>query len=132
MTSTYDPNRQNSSTLRALKTEAPVVVLPSVENVVIDEAEVGAKISALFIRGLDVAMDLLNSNIASLQLPIARTVLVAATKLLGQDNNQQTRDLRVQLDAIWSELRELPDAVKADAVTPTVDDPDEEPRTSET
>lgn len=110
--------------LASFPTTTTAVIIDSDAIISINEEVIAQKIENLFVKGLDVCDKLLDSNIATLQLPIARSILSAATKLIGQDKSNATVEMRKVLDAFWKDQRET--NAQTDPALAAADNPEEE------
>lgn len=70
-----------------------------------NQAQINQQVEELFILGLKIAKKHLNSGIATLEVPIVRTLLTAATKMMGQSADSSTVEVRKALDELMGGMR---------------------------
>lgn len=70
-----------------------------------NQEQITAEVEELFLLGLRIARKHLNSGIATLEAPIVRTLLTAATKMMGQSADSSTTEVRKALDELMGGMR---------------------------
>lgn len=102
------------------------VILTETKHVVsVDQQRIAHKVEQLFEEGLDAALDLLQFGIAEHKISIVKSILSAATKLLGEQSDTRAVEVRLALDSLFTDMRDI-DAPTVGPVTTTVDHQDEE------
>lgn len=107
------------------------VVLTEIHHVVtVDQQRIAKKVELLFEEGLDAARDLLAFGIAEHKISIVKSILGAATKLISENSDTKTAEVRLALEEVFAGMRDV-DAPSTGAATTTVDHQDEVAATQE-
>jgi hypothetical protein len=105
--------------------EAELVLKDTSHTVAINSERLSAKMEAIFEAGLDAALDILQFGIATDRLRIATSILNVASKAIGADSSTQMREIRLQVDDLFSQMR-VQDAAPTRPLTPTTHNPEKE------
>ena len=90
-------------------TDVQISIQDKTTTVAINSERLSAKMEEIFEAGLDAALDLLKFGLASDRLRIATSILNVASKAIGADSSTQMREIRLQVDNLFSEMRVHPD-----------------------
>src|SRR5579863_4619994 len=106
-------------------TDVQISIQDKTTTVAINAERLSAKMEEIFEAGLDAALDLLKFGLASDRLRIATSILNVASKAIGADSSTQMREIRLQVDDLFSQMR-LSDATPTRPAPPTAHHPEKE------